>query len=101
MSKGTSSLPSAEPADSAGPIGADTLDCLRAGAVHGAAALVEGLADRMREAVGRGARLVLTGGDADLISRHLRLEHEVVPALTLEGVAAVWEHNRGRTDAHR
>jgi type III pantothenate kinase len=97
----TCGLPLLEPAEAGGPIGADTESCLRAGVVHGMAAWVEGMAARMREVVGPGARLVLTGGDAGLVALHLRIEHDVISGLTLEGVAAVWEHNRGRVSADR
>jgi type III pantothenate kinase len=83
------------------PIGGDTESCLRAGAVYGTAALVEGLAAQMRGFVGEQAPLVLTGGEADLISSYLRAKHEVVPYLTLEGIGLIWEHGRGQADANR
>jgi len=95
LAEKTTSLPRVRPTQIAGPIGADTEECLRAGATHGTAALVEGLVRRVREVVGTDAPLAVTGGNAELISPHLCLEHEVVPTLTLEGVAAAWEHNRG------
>jgi type III pantothenate kinase len=84
------------------PIGSDTETCLLAGAFHGTAALIEGVAERMREFIGEGARLILTGGDADLISCYLKAKHEVAPFLTLEGIALIWEHSRsGCADANR
>jgi type III pantothenate kinase len=79
-------------------IGSDTEECLRSGAGYGAAALVEGLAQRMRQEIGTRAPLTLTGGHADLVSPLLRVEHQVLPTLTLEGIAAIWEHNRRRTE---
>ncbi|MFB3880567.1 MAG: type III pantothenate kinase [Armatimonadota bacterium] len=90
----TAGLPRVVPEQASRPIGRDTEECLLAGAFHGAAALVEGLAARMRDSIGN-APLVLTGGDADLISPLLRARHDVVPHLTLEGTALIWEHNRG------
>ncbi len=83
------------------PIGADTETCIHVGASYGTAALIEGLAARMREFIGAEAPLVLTGGDAELISFFLQSKHELAPALTLEGVALIWEHNRGGADAAR
>ena len=77
-------------------IGSVTEDCLRAGASYGVAALLEGLAQRMREHIGADAPLALTGGHADLVSPLLRLEHHVFPTLTLEGLAAIWRHNHRR-----
>jgi pantothenate kinase type III len=49
----------------------------------------------MREFIGEGAPLILTGGDAELISFYLQANHEVAPYLTLEGIALIWEHSRG------
>jgi len=77
-------------------IGRDTEECLSIGAVVGTAALVEGLAARLRDIVGDSAPLALTGGYAELISEHIWIEHEMLPSLTLEGIATIWEHNRGR-----
>jgi type III pantothenate kinase len=82
------------------PIGGDTEECLLAGAFHGTASLVEGVAARMRESVGD-APLVLTGGDAELISSYLRAKHELALHLTLEGIGLIWEHNREPRDANR
>jgi type III pantothenate kinase len=93
LAEKTAALPRVEASRPQGMIGRDTEECLRAGAACGTAALVEGVAERMREEIGAGAPLVVTGGHAELVSRCLRGEHEVAPTLTLEGVAAVWEHN--------
>ena len=97
LAEKTEALPRLEAGGTTDAVGGNTDACLLSGAAHGTASLVEGLVERMRENVGAGARLVLTGGHAALISQHLRAEHQVVPGLTLEGVAAVWEHNRGKS----
>jgi len=96
LATATEGLPRVDAREAPSALGGDTEECLWAGAAHGMAALVEGLAERMREVVGAKAPLVLTGGDAELVSRHLRGDHKVISTLTLEGVAAVWEHNRGK-----
>ncbi|UCC67542.1 MAG: type III pantothenate kinase [Armatimonadota bacterium] len=97
LAERTGALPRVEAGGTTEPVGDNTEACLLSGAAHGTASLVEGLVERMRGEVGAEAGLVLTGGHAALISQHLRVEHQVVPALTLEGVAAVWEHNRGKS----
>jgi len=101
----TTALPRVTPERPSSPIGADTEACLHAGAAYGTAALVDGIAARMREFIGEETPLALTGGDAELISYCLRSKHEVVPYLTLEGVALIWEHNHRpagrRADADR
>jgi len=86
-----------EAGESADSVGDNTAACLLSGAVQGTAALVEGLAQRMRETVGAEAPLAITGGNAALVSSYLKVEHEVAPTLTLEGAALVWEHNRGNS----
>jgi type III pantothenate kinase len=101
LAESAAALPKASRDLPASPIGADTEACIRVGAVYGTASLIDGLASRLREAIGRDAPLVVTGGDAELLSPYLRVQHEVVPTLILEGIAAIWEHNRGRSDANR
>jgi type III pantothenate kinase len=96
LAERTGGLPRVEVRDARGPLGGDTEACLLSGATYGTGGLVEGLVGRMRERVGADAPVVLTGGHADLVSGCLYIEHEVVPTLTLEGVGAVWEHNRGK-----
>lgn len=96
LNERTAALPRVSAAAPPGVIGSDAESCLRSGAVVGTAALVEGLSARMRETVGSSAPLVLTGGHADLISKHIRLDHQVIPNLALEGLAIIWEHNHGR-----
>jgi type III pantothenate kinase len=91
----TIALPRVATEPPSSPIGGDTEAGLHAGAVYGTAALVESVAERMREFIGEGAPLILTGGDADLISFYLKAKYEVAPYLTLEGTALIWEHSRG------
>jgi pantothenate kinase type III len=73
------------------PIGRTTEECQRIGGVHGTVGLVEGLGDRNREVVGEAAPVALTGGHTGLISPHLRIAHQISPALVLIGVGAIWE----------
>jgi type III pantothenate kinase len=101
LAQRTAALPRASGQAASHPIGADTEACIRAGGTYGTAALVEGLAARMRGLVGENAPLVFTGGDAELVSPYVEMEHELVPTLTLEGIAAIWEHHREGSDADR
>jgi len=96
LAEKTAALPKVEAQRPSALIGRDTPACLRAGAVCGTAALVEGLAERMREQIGLHAPLVLTGGHAKVVARCLTVAHQVFPALTLEGLAAIWQHHRRR-----
>lgn len=83
----TSLLPrvALEPPDSA--VGTDTASCIRAGVVYGAAGAVERL---FRELAPDGrARLVLTGGDAELISPFIALPHRVEADLVLRALVSL------------
>jgi type III pantothenate kinase len=97
LSEMTAGLPSIALRAPMPEIGARTEDCMRIGAVVGAAALIEGLTARFRALIGEGAPLVLTGGNAGIVAGHLSLEHMVFPDLTLEGIGAIWEYSHGRS----
>jgi len=94
LAERTAALPAIALADPERVFGSDTEQCLLSGAVYGNAALVEGLVSRLIEVLGGAASVAVTGGHAELISSHLRLEHQVFPDLVLEGVGAIWEYNR-------
>jgi type III pantothenate kinase len=67
-----------------------TEDSLRTGIVVGAAGLVERLVCRARDEVGGDAPVVLTGGDAELVSPWLDgLVHRVAPHCVLHGLRAL------------
>jgi type III pantothenate kinase len=67
---------------------------LQSGLVYGFASQVDGIVDRMRGELGEEARVIATGGLADLIAPHTRTVERVDAELTLEGVRLVWELNR-------
>jgi type III pantothenate kinase len=91
----TALLPAIEVKEADSPIGENTESTLRAGAVFGSAAALEGLASRFRERLGKRARLVLTGGCASLVIPHLRGRFSYRPQLTLEGVWLAWHEQAG------
>jgi type III pantothenate kinase len=75
-------------------IGKTTVGGLQSGLVYGFAGQVDGIVGRIREELGVDARVVATGGLADLVSPHSRTVERVDPFLTLEGLRLVWELNR-------
>jgi type III pantothenate kinase len=75
-------------------IGKTTVGALQSGLVYGFAGQVDGIVDRIREELGADARVVATGGLADLVSPHSRTIETVDPFLTLDGLRMVWELNR-------
>ena len=70
-------------------IGRNTVAAMRSGAHWGAVALVESLIERMAEELSTGAPVLLTGGGAEAIARDMTPGFELVPALTLEGLAII------------
>jgi len=77
-----------------GAIGKTTTAALQAGVVYGFAGQVDGIVGRMRAELGSDAKVVATGGLADLIAPHSETISETNPLLTLEGLRLVWERNR-------
>ena len=91
LSAGTSFLPQVELAAATPLLGKNTADGLRSGALHGSAALVEGLCARMAAALDSPVALFLTGGDAPLLQPHIAAVHACAPDLVLRGLAlAYW-----------
>jgi len=70
-----------------GPIGRDTVSALQAGIIFGFVGQTEALVARMRHAIGEDARVVATGGLADVVAKHTEAIDVVEPHLVLQGLA--------------
>jgi type III pantothenate kinase len=72
-------------------IGCSTVESLRSGVYYGAVAQIEGLARRFRRRLGKGTRVIATGGFAERLAPAVRLIDHVNPLLTLEGLRILWQ----------
>ncbi len=75
-------------------IGGDTVSAMQAGLLFGYAGLVDGIVERMKRELSPDARVVATGGLAELVAPETRSILDVRPQLTLEGLQLLFELNR-------
>ena len=71
-------------------VGRDTAECLRSGVLYGAAAMLDGLCDRMEQELGYPCRVIATGGLAGLVGQHCRRQVECSDTLLLEGLKEIY-----------
>jgi type III pantothenate kinase len=68
------------------PVGRDTVTALQSGIVYGFVGQTEGIVARMKRELGGAARVIATGGLADVVARHTRVIDVVEPNLVLLGL---------------
>ncbi len=73
-------------------IGRTTVEAIQAGAIFGFAGQVDGITERMLDAVGEGV-VVATGGLAEVIAPYTRTIQHIEPWLTLHGLRLIYEKN--------
>ncbi|HEU4760416.1 MAG TPA: type III pantothenate kinase [Dehalococcoidia bacterium] len=76
-------------------IGRNTVAAMQSGLLFGYVGLVEGLVARFKEELGDHARVVGTGGYAELIAGETDVIDVVDPNLALEGLRIIYDMNRG------
>lgn len=77
-------------------IGTSTVESLQSGIIHGFAGQVDALVDRFKAEMGE-AKVVATGGLAEIIAAHSRTIECCDELLTLEGLRLVWQRVRKHT----
>jgi type III pantothenate kinase len=77
-------------------IGRTTGESLQAGIIYGFVAQVEGMVARLRKELGADARVIATGGMADVIAPETTIIEEVDDGLMLDGLRLVHELNAPR-----
>ncbi len=75
-------------------IGTNTIGSIQAGLYYGTIGMIDGILERLLEAMGPGTKTVATGGQAALITRGSRFVKIADEDLTLVGLRLIWERNR-------
>lgn len=89
----TAQLPFVELEAPSKVIGANTADCIKSGLIIGAAAMLDGLADRMEKELGESATVVATGGLAIRVTAHCNRDIIIDDNLLLDGLMQVYKKN--------
>jgi type III pantothenate kinase len=87
-------LPRVDVRKPAAVVGRSTVSSIQSGLYFGYAAMVEGIIARIRAELGQPARVVATGGLAEVLAEDIPSIEAVDPALTLTGLRLIWERNR-------
>ena len=74
-------------------IGKNTVECMKSGAIYSAAAAIDGIIDRMSEALDGEVTVVATGGLAKKIVPHCRRTVMLDEDLLLKGLAVIYHKN--------
>ena len=91
----TAQLPRVELAHPKHVIGTNTVAAIQSGVIYGYASLVEGMLARIQKELGVKAKVVATGGYAELIAKETKVIDVVNPDLTLIGLRLIYEMNKG------
>ena len=74
-------------------IGKNTVDCMRSGVMYGAAAMLDGLLDRVEEELGLSTTVVATGGMAQFVIPLCRRKIILEKDLLLKGLYVLYQKN--------
>ena len=75
-------------------IGKNTVDCMRSGMMHGTAAMIDGIIERIEEELGHKATIVATGGLARFITPLCKREIILERDLLLKGLNIIYKKNK-------
>ena len=78
----------------AAAIGKNTVSALQSGLLFGYVGLIEGMVARFKKELGGAAKVVGTGGWAELVASETEAIDVVDPDLTLHGLRLIYEANR-------
>ena len=89
----TAQLPGISLEGPQGAIGRNTRDCMRSGIMFGAAAMLDGLLDRMEAELGVPVKVIATGGIARFVIPLCRRKMIYDRSLMLKGLGLLWRRN--------
>ena len=87
-------LPRVEIKDPGNIIGTNTVTNMQAGLYYGAVDMVDGMLERMKKELGENAKVVATGGQAQLVAKGSKYIEHTDEFLTLTGLRLIWEKNQ-------
>ncbi|HVL50525.1 MAG TPA: type III pantothenate kinase [Actinomycetota bacterium] len=93
LARAAARLPRVELVAPRSVIGKTTTESVRAGVLLGAAAMVDGMVDRIRTEMKGEPQVVATGGLAPLVLEHCTTKTRFEPTLTLSGLRILYERN--------
>lgn len=93
LSTAAARIPKVELASPRAVIGKSTVESVRSGVVLGAAAMVDGMTERIRFELKGEAQVVATGGLAPMVLEHCNTKARYEPTLTLIGLRLLYERN--------
>ena len=67
---------------------------MRSGIMYGAAAMLDGMIERMEEELGKSTTVVATGGMAQFVAPLCKREMKVEKDLLLKGLNAIYKKNK-------
>jgi type III pantothenate kinase len=91
LSRRTALIPPLKLSAPKGLLGKDTKSSILSGLVLGLAVLSAGLSAKVRDTLGRSAKVVGTGGDINLISKYCKVFDAIDKNLTLKGIFMSYE----------
>ena len=94
LAAGTSQLPRVPIEAPVKCISANTIDCMKSGAIFGAASAIDGMTERYEAELGESAQIIATGGLAQAVYRHCKRDLVHDPDLILRGLGIIYEKNK-------
>ena len=93
LASGTALLPQIDLTAPKSVIGTNSIESLKAGAVIGTAAMLDGFIDRFEEELGERANVVVTGGLGRVISKNCKHEVNYDENLLIDGLRIIYDKN--------